>query len=71
MAISIGIVGLGQIARKRHVPAIAANAGFTLAGLADLGGGEPFAGLPIYTDHQAMFAACALDAVAICTPPAA
>ncbi|MFN8983651.1 MAG: Gfo/Idh/MocA family protein, partial [Alphaproteobacteria bacterium] len=71
MAISIGIVGLGQIARKRHVPAIAANASFTLAGLADLGGGEPVAGLPIYTDHHAMFAACALDAVAICTPPAA
>jgi predicted dehydrogenase len=71
MAISIGIVGLGQIARKRHVPAITANASFTLAGLADLGGGEPVAGLPIYTDHHAMFAACALDAVAICTPPAA
>ncbi len=71
MAISIGIVGLGQIARKRHVPAIAANADFTLVGLADLGGGETIAGLPIYTDHQAMFAACALDAVAICTPPAA
>jgi len=71
MAISIGIVGLGQIARKRHVPAIMADAGFTLAGLADLGGGEPIAGLPTCTDHQAMFAACALDAVAICTPPAA
>jgi len=71
MTISIGIVGLGQIARKRHVPTIMANAGFTLAGLADLGGGEAVAGLPIYTDHQAMFAACALDAVAICTPPAA
>ena len=71
MAISIGIVGLGQIARKRHLPAIAADADFTLAGLADLGGGETIAGLPIYTDHQAMFAACALDAVAICTPPAA
>jgi hypothetical protein len=71
MAISIGIVGLGQIARKRHVPAIAADADFTLAGLADLGGGEAVVGLPIYTDHHAMLAACTLDAVAICTPPAA
>jgi D-galactose 1-dehydrogenase len=71
MAISIGIVGLGQIARKRHMPAITADADFTLAGLADLGGGETIAGLPIYTDHHAMFAACAPDAVAICTPPAA
>ncbi|MCA3279372.1 MAG: Gfo/Idh/MocA family oxidoreductase [Roseomonas sp.] len=71
MATRIGIVGLGQIALKRHVPTILADAHFTLAGLADLGGGEPVAGLPILTDHQAMFAACALDAVAICTPPAA
>ncbi|MGI9129937.1 MAG: Gfo/Idh/MocA family protein [Roseomonas sp.] len=71
MAIRIGIVGLGQIARKRHLPAIEANAGFALAGLADLGGGEAILDLPIHTDHQAMFAACPLDAVAICTPPAA
>jgi D-galactose 1-dehydrogenase len=71
MATRIGIVGLGQIARKRHVPAILADAHFTLAGLADPGGGEPIAGLPIHNDHQAMFSACTLDAVAICTPPAA
>jgi len=71
MATRIGIVGLGQIARKRHAPAILADANFTLAGLADLAGGEPIAGLPIHKDHQAMFAASALDAVAICTPPAA
>ncbi|MFM7414203.1 MAG: Gfo/Idh/MocA family oxidoreductase, partial [Alphaproteobacteria bacterium] len=71
MATRIGIVGLGQIARKRHVPTILADANFILAGLADLAGGEPIAGLPIHKDHQAMFAACALDAVAICTPPAA
>jgi D-galactose 1-dehydrogenase len=71
MATRIGIVGLGQIARKRHVPTILADANFTLAGLADLGGGEAIAGLPIHNDHQAMFAASAMDAVAICTPPAA
>ena len=71
MVTRIGIVGLGQIARKRHVPTILADANFTLAGFADLAGGEPIAGLPIHKDHQAMFAASALDAVAICTPPAA
>ena len=71
MAIRIGVVGLGQIARKRHLPAIAASDDFVLAGLASLGGGPDEAGLKLHADHREMLAACALDAVAICTPPAA
>jgi D-galactose 1-dehydrogenase len=71
MAIRIGVVGLGQIARKRHLPAIAADPDFELAGLASLGGGAQIGGLPVHDDHRAMLAACRPDAVAICTPPAA
>lgn len=71
MAIRIGVVGLGQIAHKRHLPAIADDARFALAGLASLGGGPDIAGMTVHDDHRAMLAACALDAVAICTPPAA
>jgi D-galactose 1-dehydrogenase len=71
MTIRIGVVGLGQIARKRHLPAIAAHDGFALAGLASLGGGPDVAGLPVHADHRTMLASCDLDAVAICTPPAA
>jgi D-galactose 1-dehydrogenase len=71
MTIRIGVIGLGQIARKRHLPAIAAHDGFALAGLASLGGGPDVAGLPVHADHRTMLASCDLDAVAICTPPAA
>lgn len=64
MALSIGIVGAGKIARDQHLPAIAAEPGLRLAGLADPAGGE-------FPDLAAMLQARPdLDAVAICTPPA-
>lgn len=68
--IRIGLVGLGQIARKQHLPAIAGSGDFSLAGLASLEGGEE-AGLVVHRDHRAMLAAGGLDAVAVCTPPVA
>ena len=71
MAIRIGLVGLGQIARSRHLPSIAANGDFVLAGLASHSGGPDVAGLKVHADHKAMIAACEVDAVVICTPPAA
>lgn len=71
MTLRLGLVGLGQIARNRHVPSIAASADFTLAALADPRGGDAVAGVAIAPDHRAMLADAGIDAVVICTPPAA
>ena len=71
MSLRIGVVGLGQIARGRHLPAIARSAQFVLAGLASADAPGPVDGMAVFADHRAMLAGCALDAVAICTPPAA
>ena len=64
MTIRIGLVGLGQIARNRHLPAIAASPDFTLAGLASADAPPPIDGMTVHADHRAMLAACDLDAVA-------
>ena len=71
MAIRLGLVGLGQIARNRHVPSIAASPDFVLAAIADPRGGDPVEGVAIAADHRAMLADDSIDAVVICTPPAA
>ncbi len=71
MTIRIGIVGLGQIARKSHLPSIAASPEFTLAALADPRGGDAVAGVAIAADHRAILADASIEAVVICTPPAA
>lgn len=64
MTLSIGIVGAGKIARDQHLPAIAAEPGLRLAGIADPAGGD-------FVDLAAMLRALpGLEAVAICTPPA-
>ena len=66
----IGLVGLGQIAQKQHLPAIAANPDFALVAAASLDGTAP--GIPVYRDHLAMLAAHPdIEAVIICTPPRA
>jgi len=67
MSIRIGIVGLGEIARKRHMPSIADSEAFTLAGLASRSGGADVAGLKVHVDHREMLGE--VDAVAVCTPP--
>jgi L-arabinose 1- dehydrogenase len=63
----IGIVGLGEIASRRHVPAIAAQDGLALAGIASPDGAA-VPGVPAWLDHRDLLAA-EVDAIAICTPP--
>ncbi len=70
MAHRIGLVGLGAIAVKSHLPAIAGNADFALIAAASLEGSLD--GIPVYRDHRAMLAAHPdMTAVIICTPPRA
>lgn len=72
MTIRIAICGFGKIARDEHIPAIAADERFTLAGVATRSG-DPDLGVPWFADLEPMLAAMSgeIDAVAICTPPAA
>ena len=68
--IRVGIIGYGKIARDQHVPAIAGDEAFTIAAtVSRQGKGHP--GIPCFTSHGEMIEAGGLDAVAICTPPAA
>lgn len=68
MNIRLGLVGLGQIARTQHLPAIAATPGIELAAVA-----SPNAhldGVPCYPDIETMLAVePGIDAVSLCTPP--
>lgn len=70
MVFRIGLVGLGQITQKQHLPTIAASPDFELVAAASLEGEAP--GVPVYRDHKAMLEAHPeIEAVAICTPPRA
>lgn len=65
--LSIGLVGLGKIARDQHLPAIQANPDYRLVAGADPQGGVE--DLRHYPSLEAMLAVEPdLDAVAICTP---
>src|SRR5262245_55928841 len=67
-SLRIAIVGLGKIARDRHVPAISAASGVTLAAIAD-----PRASLPdvphFATLQELLRDGPAIDAIVLCTPP--
>ena len=66
--IRIAIVGVGKIARDQHLPSLAANADFELAGVVSRR--EAAVGVPEFPDIGQLIAGTpGLDAVSICTPP--
>ena len=67
MTISVAVVGIGKIARDQHLPAIAANADFTLAAAVSRHGKVD--GVPNFTDFDTFLAEGPAAAVALCTPP--
>jgi L-arabinose 1- dehydrogenase len=65
---TVGIVGVGKIARDQHLPAIAANPGFRLVAAASRNAQVEH--VRNYPDIDALLAAePALDAVSLCAPP--
>jgi len=66
---SVGIIGLGKIAHDQHLPAIAGDAGFTLAAITSQRG-LTAGGVPTFRTPAEMYAAIPdLQTVAVCTPP--
>jgi D-galactose 1-dehydrogenase len=72
MAIRIAIIGFGKIARDQHLPAMAADNRYELVAVATRSG-DPGIGVRWFAGHDALFGAMkgGLDAVVLCTPPAA
>ena len=69
-ALSVGIVGFGQIARVQHVPALAATPGLRLAAIANPVPVQGAPDVPVYASLAEMMQhEPELDAVALCTPP--
>ena len=69
--IRIAVIGIGKIARDEHLPSIARDARFALAGVVS-GSGAVVAGVPTFrTAAEAYDALPDLGAVAISTPPSA
>ena len=68
---SVAIVGVGKIAVDQHLPVIAGNPDFRLAGLVS-GRGVERPGVPtVRTLADLIRTVPGLDAVSICTPPSA
>lgn len=68
--ISLGLVGLGKIARDQHLPAIASTDGIDLVAVASRNASAE--GVNNYADLEAMLAGEPdLDAVVLCQPPQA
>ena len=65
----IGVIGIGKITQDQHLPVIAKDTRFELAGLVSQRGLQQ-AGVPTFRTPAELYAALPdLDAVAICTPP--
>src|SRR3954463_16509726 len=70
MALRIGLVGIGKIARDQHIPALRADRSFELVACASRNASVD--GLVNFPDLAAMLAAVKeLDCISICTPPQA
>jgi D-galactose 1-dehydrogenase len=69
VAFRIAIIGMGKIAHDQHVPVIAKNPDFELAGVVSQRGIYPNRVRGFRTPAQLFAAIPDLDAVAICTPP--
>ena len=70
MTYRIAIIGMGKIAHDQHVPVIAKNPNFELAGVVSQRGVRP-PGVPVFALSRELYDKIRnLDAVAICTPPA-
>ena len=66
--IRVAVIGVGKIAQDQHLPVIAGNAEYELVGVVSQRGVHA-AGAPTFATPAALYAAVAVDAVAICTPP--
>ena len=70
MALKLGLVGIGKIARDQHIPAIAADPRFQLVACASRNARVD--GVANYPDVETLLAEVPdLDAISICTPPQA
>lgn len=70
MALKLGLIGIGKIARDQHLPALAADPRFEL--LACASRNARVDGVANFPDVETLLAAVPqLDAISICTPPQA
>jgi D-galactose 1-dehydrogenase/L-arabinose 1- dehydrogenase len=69
MALRIGLLGIGKIARDQHIPALKADPSFELVACASRNARVD--GVGNFPDLAAMLAGAKLDCVSICTPPQA
>ena len=70
MALKIGLLGIGKIARDQHIPSLRADPRFELAACASRH--ATVDGVPSFPDLESMLAAVPdLQAISICTPPQA
>ncbi|MFT7772880.1 Gfo/Idh/MocA family protein [Roseateles sp.] len=70
MALKLGLVGIGKIARDQHIPALAADPRFELVATASRNARVD--GVACFASVEAMLAEVPeLDAISICTPPQA
>lgn len=68
----IGIIGVGKIARDKHIPSILANPAFELMALSNAAEPMPDNAVPVFDSYKQMLEQMpGLDVVAICTPPRA